>query len=117
MRTHDKSQDQNFAFWQPNFSWWMSVNSRLSNSVVAMSDEWQAFIDSRMKENQHLWQELAGVKAPAAMWSAYMSFWQKAVEDCWKECATFTALSRTLASDMTVGERAWEPALPHAKAA
>jgi len=117
MRTHDKLQNQGFAIWQPDSSWWTSATSRLHNSFIAMSDEWQTFMGRRVKEDLHLWQELAGAKTPEAMWSAYMSFWQKAVGDYWKEYATFTTLSGALVSDMTAGPQACEAALPHAQAA
>jgi len=117
MRTHDKLQNQGLAIWQPDFSWWTSATSGMHNSFIAMSDEWQAFMGRRVREDLHLCQELAGAKTPEAMWSAYMSFWQKAVEDYCREYATFTTLSGALASDMRAGPQASEPALPHAQAA
>jgi hypothetical protein len=87
------------------------------HSFIEMSDESQAFMSRRVKEALHLWQRLAGAKTPEAMWSAYMGFWQKAAEDYWSEYVTFTKLSGTLVSDMTAGQQASEPALPHAQAA
>jgi len=51
MRTHDKLQNQGLAIWQPDFSWWTSATSRLHNSFIAMSDEWQTFMGRRVKED------------------------------------------------------------------
>ena len=117
MRTHRNPQAQDFSFCQPSFSWWTSANSRLHNSFVTINDEWQAFMGRRMKEDLHLWQELGGAKTPQAMWSAYSGFWQKAVEDYWKEYATLAKISGTLLEDITAGHEASEGPLPHAKAA
>jgi len=96
---------------------WKSANSRMHDSFVAMSDEWQAFIGRRMKQDLHLWQDLAGAKTPDAIWSAYAGFWQKAVEDYWQEYAAFTKLSGSLVPHMAVGPEAREGMFPQAKAA
>jgi len=52
MRTHDKLQNQGFAIWQPDFGWWTSATSRLHNSFIAISDEWQTFMGRRVKEDR-----------------------------------------------------------------
>jgi hypothetical protein len=117
MGTHHKPQEQGLAFWQPDLGWWTSANSRLHTSFVARSDEWQAFVGHRVREDLNLWQELAGAKTPDAIWSAYAEFWQKAVEDYWKEYATFCKFSGTLVADIAAGQPACEGAPPLARAA
>jgi len=47
---------------------------------MTISNEWQA-LSRRVKEDLHLWQQLAGARTSEAMWSAYMGFWQEAAED------------------------------------
>jgi hypothetical protein len=110
-------QAQDCSLCQPSFGWWASAISRLHNSFVIMSDEWQAFMGRRMNEDLHLWQELASAKTPHAIWSAYSGFRQKAVEDYRKEYATLAKISRTLPEDITAVHEASEGPLPHANAA
>jgi len=63
MRPHHKPRHPSPAFWQPDFSWWISAN-------VAMSDEWQAIVGRRVKEDLDLRQELASAKTPEAIFGA-----------------------------------------------
>ena len=118
MPTHHKPQDHfpqdhGFGSWQPNMGWWTTAN----NSFVSISTEWQAFVGRRVKENLHLWQELAGAKTPQAIWAAYSDFWQKAVEDYWNEYASFTKSSGTSLEDLTADHHARKEASLHARAA
>ena len=92
MRAHHKPLDQGFAFWEPDLHWLKVTNARLHESFVAISDEWQTLVGHRVKEDLHLWEELASAKAPEAIWSAYIKFWQKAVEDYRNECLTLSHL-------------------------
>ena len=38
-----------------------------SDSFIAFSNEWQAFVASRVKADLHRWQELAGARTPSHM--------------------------------------------------
>ena len=114
MSAHHKSQDQGFALWQPDLGWWTSSSTRLQDSFVALSNEWQAFVASRVKEDLHLWQELAGARTPDAIWSSYTGFWQKAVEDYQKECAKLAQLSGSFAAGVTDAQQPTEVARPKA---
>ena len=117
MCPHHKLQDQGSGFWQPNIDWWAFANSHLNNSFIGVSNEWQAFIVRRVQEDLHLWQDLANAKTPQAFWTAFISFWQRAVEDYWTEYATFAKMSRTPLEDLTNGQPAREETSPRAKVA
>jgi Phasin protein len=90
-------------------------NTKLRESYVSLSDEWQAFVGRRTKEDLRLLQQLASAKAPEEMWSVYASFWQKAVEDYWQGYATIVKLaSGLISSDTAATQQAFEQA-PEAK--
>jgi hypothetical protein len=107
------SQDQGFGFWQPNMGGWTIPNS----SFVSIGTEWWAFVGRRVKENLHLWQELAGAKTPQSIWAAYSDFWQRAVEDYWNEYATFAKFSGTSLENLMSELHAREEPSLHARAA
>jgi hypothetical protein len=109
-------------FWPAALNWWSpsipcgaESNTKLHENYVSLSDEWQAFVGRRTKEDLRLLQQLASAKAPEEMWSLYASFWQKAVEDYWQEYATIVKLaSGHIGSDMAATQQAFEQA-PEAK--
>jgi len=107
MRTHHKPLDQGFALWQPDLGWLKIANAQLHHSFVAITGEWQAFVGRRVQEDLRLWEELAGAKAPAELWSAYTKFWQTAVEDYRHEYLT---LSNLYAEAVTAGTTAQQQA-------
>ncbi len=97
-------------------------NTQVHKSFLAMSDEWQAFVARRLKEDLHLLQAMGAAKTPEAFWSAYADFWQRAVEDYWKEYGALVARASGLfAFGMTPSRCAIvsqpESTLPQSKAA
>jgi len=117
MRANHKPQIQDLAFWQPDFAWWTSANSRLHHSFVAMTDEWQDFVSRRLQEDLRLWQTLVGAKTPEAIWSAYTSFCENAVRDYCQEYAALSKHSGEFATaGMAAAQQASERALAQAKA-
>ena len=117
MRAQYKPQIQDFAFWQPDLAWWTAANSRLRDSFVAMTDEWQDFVNRRLQEDLPLWQALVDAKTPEATWSAYSSFCDNAVRDY---CPAYAALSKHSNEFATTGiaaaQQASERALARANA-
>ena len=98
-------------------------NTQVHKSFLAMSDEWQAFLARRLKEDLHLLKAVGGAKTPEEFWGAYTGFWQTAVEDYWKEYGSLAARAGGLfAFGMAAPSRgAIEPkserTLPQSKAA
>src|SRR5689334_5516738 len=96
MRTHHKPLDRGFVLWQPAWDWLQLANVRCYDGCVAISGEWFAFVGRRMEEDLQLGEELAGAPGPAALWSAYRKFWQKAFEDYRRECLALGELYATM---------------------
>ena len=73
-------------------------NAKLRESYVLLSDEWQAFVGRRIKDDLRLLQQLASAGSPEAMWSVCAKFWQKEVEDYCHEYITMARLTSGLIS-------------------
>ena len=58
-----------------------------------IAHDWNSFVGGRIQENCALANRLAGCRAPEHVWAAYSDFWQKAVEDYWREYAAFAKFS------------------------
>jgi len=111
MRTHPKHLDQGLVLWQPNWDSLQVANARLHDGLVAISEEWRAFVSHRVEEDLNLWEEVVAAKTPEALWSAYGKFWQKAFEDYRNEYLTLSQLYAKLA---TSSSRTTPPALKRA---
>jgi len=98
MRTHPKHLDQGLVLWQPNWDSLQVANARLHDGLVAISEEWRAFVSHRVEEDLNLWEEVVAAKTPEALWSAYGKFWQKAFEDYRNEYLTLSQLYAKLAT-------------------
>lgn len=116
------------SLWPPALDWWTPLmtgssawNAKMHQNSVALSNEWQAFVGRRVKEDFHLLQELGRAKSPDEIWNTYSNFWQKAVEDYWKEYGVVAEIGGGfIAFGMTATQRASEEseiAVPHSKAA
>jgi hypothetical protein len=57
----------------------------LHEGIATLSREWQDFLSARLKEDFTLWRRVGTAKSPDEAWTAYVAFWQRAVEDYWKE--------------------------------
>jgi hypothetical protein len=104
-------------FWPAALNWWPSMacgtewNTKLQESYLSLSDEWQGFLGRRTKEDLRLLQQLASAKVPLEMWSFYVGFWQQAVEDYWHEYASMAKLASGLInSSMAVTQQTFEQA-------
>lgn len=71
--------------WGPALAFNAECNATLHEGFATLSREWQDFLSARMKEDFTLLQRVGTAKSPEEAWAAYASFWQKAVEDYWKE--------------------------------
>ena len=116
--------------WPSALDWWTpiitcssAINTRTHQSFLALHYEWQTFVARRVKEDFHLVHEIARAKAPNEIWNASSRFWQKAVEDYWKEYGLMAQLGTGfIASGIATttegqGASPQEIAVPHAKAA
>jgi hypothetical protein len=116
----DPGRESTDLFWPAAFKWatppitcGAEWNTRLHENYIALSDEWQTFVGRRIKEDFRLLQELASANSPEVMCSAYARFWQKAVEDYWREYATMATLaSGFVGSGMAVMQHTFEEAKP-----
>ena len=118
MRTHYKPLDQGFVLGQLDLDWLRVANARMYDRFVEASDEWQAFVGRRLEADLHLWQDLAGAKAPEALWSVYGKFWQKAFQDYWNEYLAFGQLyTEVVASHPSTPQQGSKGGFLHAKAA
>jgi hypothetical protein len=118
MRTHHKPLQQGFVSWQPDWDWLRVANARWQDGFVAISDEWQAFVGRRVEEDLHLWEQLAGARAPDALWSAYGKFWLRAVADYRNEYVTLSQIyAKAVSSATTTPPQVLQGAFLHCKAA
>jgi hypothetical protein len=58
-----------------------AYNTKLHETFLALSNEWQTFVGQRVKEDLHLMREICMAKTPEQFWTISANFWQKAAED------------------------------------
>lgn len=97
--------------WGAAFTLNAECNAALHEGFAAFSREWQDFVSARMKEDLTLVQRVGAAKSPEQVWTAYATFWQKAVEDYWKEYGRAAKLAGGLMNrSMTAVQRQMEEA-------
>jgi hypothetical protein len=97
--------------WGPSTTSGAEWNSTFYESYVLLNHEWQAFVGRRTKEDLRLLQQLTSAMSPQEMWSFYARFWQKAVEDYWREYVTIAKLaSGLISSGMAATQESFEQA-------
>ncbi|NJO33959.1 MAG: hypothetical protein HC869_13270 [Rhodospirillales bacterium] len=70
-----------------------AYNAKLHETFLALSNEWQAFVGQRVKEDMHVLQRIAGAKSPEQVWTVCSKFWQKAAEDYAREYSVIIKLT------------------------
>lgn len=113
MRTKPQQSEQ--MPWPLAWSWWnpamgaqAAYNTKLHETFLALSDEWQTFVGQRVKEDLHLLQQVGTARTPEQIWMIYTKFWQKAVEDYAHE---YAAIVRAAGNCVISGVSAAEGAL------
>lgn len=98
--------------WTPAVSCSAEWNRKLHDSFVAMSGEWQEFVALRLKQDLDLAQRVAQATSPAEAWAASVEFWQRAVEDYWREYSVMSRLAAGFINATAAGmqQRITEPA-------
>jgi hypothetical protein len=86
------------AIW-PSMADAASVNSKVLQGLAILGGEWLDFVTRRLKEDASLPVKFAACRCADDVSSVYAAFWQKLVDDYWKE---FAVLGK-LGGDSTAG--------------
>ena len=81
------------GWWPPFTGWQAGASSDLHESLLAISNEWQAFVQRRVGEDLHTLQQFGAATSPVQTWSVWAAFWQKAAEDYAREYAVIGKLA------------------------
>lgn len=111
-----------FDMWGPALACNAALTTKLQEGFATLGSEWQDFVSRRMQEDLGLLQLVGSSQAPEQAWGAYITFWQKAVEDYAQESVIMTKLAAQLMNSSIAAmqrrmEEAATEALPFAKAA
>src|SRR5262245_2688111 len=79
-----------------------ALNTQALGELSTITDEWQAFVGRRMKEDVALLHRLTRSTTPDQVLAAYAEFWRKAGEDYGKEITTMTKLMTDMTNKMAV---------------
>jgi hypothetical protein len=69
-----------------------SRNSKVLQGFTMLAGEWLDFVTRRLKEDANLPTKLAACRSADEMSSVYAAFWQKLVDDYWREFAVLGKL-------------------------
>lgn len=75
-----------------------SWNEKALQGLTMLSGEWLDFVTRRLKEDVSLPTKFAACRSPNEMSSVYAAFWQKLVDDYWKEFAVLGKLGGDIAA-------------------
>jgi hypothetical protein len=79
-----------------------SSNDKVLQCLATLGGEWLDFVNRRLKEDVNLAPRLAACRSPDEMSKAYVAFWQKLVDDYWKEFAVLGKLGGEIAASTAV---------------
>jgi hypothetical protein len=79
------------AIW-PSMADAASWNEKAVQGLTMLSGEWLDFVTRRLKEDVSLPAKFAACRSPNEMPLVYAAFWQKLVDDYWKEFAVLSKL-------------------------
>jgi hypothetical protein len=79
-----------------------SWNGKLLQCLATLAGEWLDFLNRRLKEDVNLAPRLAACRSPDEISKAYVAFWQKLVDDYWKEFAVLGKLGGEIAASRAV---------------
>jgi hypothetical protein len=75
------------------------MNGKVYDGLATMNKNWIAFINSRLKEDLAVPQQLAACKTVQDMYGVYAEFFQNACSDYQSEFEQMTKLGKSLADD------------------
>lgn len=78
--------------WTPLLAGTSYWNHQAHQGLSTLNLEWQDFLARRFKEDAGLLNKIATSTSPDQLWSAYASFWEKAMDDYGAEFARMTKL-------------------------
>jgi hypothetical protein len=85
------------AIW-PSIADAASWNEKALQGLTMLSGEWLDFVTRRLKEDVNLPTKFAACRSPNEISSVYAAFWQKLVDDYWKEFAVLGKLGGDIAA-------------------
>jgi hypothetical protein len=85
------------AIW-PSIADAASWNEKALQGLTMLSGEWLDFVTRRLKEDVNLPTKFAACRSPNEISSVYAAFWQKLVDDYWKELAVLGKLGGDIAA-------------------
>jgi len=92
------------AIW-PSIADAASWNENALQGLTMLSGEWLDFVTRRLKEDVNLPTKLAACRSPNEISSVYAAFWQKLVDDYWKELAVLGKLGGDMAASAASVQR------------
>ena len=95
-----KTREPDVTSWPPIWSFWpyflgaqAAYNSRMHDTLLALSSEWQTFVRQRVTEDIHVFQAAASSRTPEEIWAITSRFWKKAAEDYARQYAAFAKIA------------------------
>lgn len=85
------------AIW-PSIADAASWNEKALQGLTMLGGEWLDFVTRRLDEDVSLPTKFAACRSPNEMSSVYAAFWQKLVDDYWKELAVLGKLGCDMAA-------------------
>jgi hypothetical protein len=85
------------AIW-PSIADAASWNEKALQGLTMLSGQWLDFVTTRLKEDVNLPTKFAACRSPNEISSVYAAFWQKLVDDYWKEFAVLGKLGGDIAA-------------------
>ena len=92
------------AIW-PSIADAASWNEKALQGLTMLSGEWLDFVTRRLKEDVNLPTKFAACRSPNEISSVYAAFWQKLVDDYWKEFAVLGKLGGDFAASAAGAHR------------
>jgi hypothetical protein len=85
------------AIW-PSIADAASWNEKALQGLTMLSGQWLDFVTTRLKEDVNLPTKFAACRSPNEISLVYAAFWQKLVDDYWKEFAVLGKLGGDIAA-------------------
>ena len=77
-----------------------SWNDKALQGLTLLGGEWLDFVTRRLKEDVSLPTRFAACRSPNEMSSVYAAFWERLVDDYWKEFAVLGKLGGDIAASV-----------------
>lgn len=100
--------------WTPFLAGTSCWNHQAAEGFSTLSLEWQDFLPRRFKEDGALLNKVSTSTSPDQLWSAYASFWNKAMDDYGAEFARMMNLTAIVtAENLAATQQAADEGLRH----